>query len=126
MRYINVIVQTILFLVAPGMAIFEGADPATCLLVAQFFLGPWQLVSSLASILMKAKYFRLKIAHQIASWLVLTGLYLVMNHQNGGEPVLIFFLFVAPWTLAIYYYVVTWKVLLAKGGKGKFLPHLSF
>ncbi|HEY5749723.1 MAG TPA: hypothetical protein VIU12_26825 [Chryseolinea sp.] len=127
MKYIDVTVQTLLFVFAISLLIVsfgEGAHWYFAVLYAQILLGPWQLLGSLTSILLKTKHFRLKIVHQVLSWVVLLWLY-IGGINNDGMPQVVL-LIVVPWMLAVYYYLITWSELVAKRTQGKFLPHLSF
>jgi hypothetical protein len=127
MKYIDLAIQTLLFVFAIGLLILsfgEGTDWYFAVLYAQILLGPWQLLGSLTSILLRTRHFKLKIIHQVLSWVVLFWLYIAGINSEGMPHVVL--LIVVPWMLAFYYYVITWSEVIGKRAQGKFLPHLSF
>lgn len=127
MKYIDLAVQTLLFVFAIGLLFIsfgEGPHWYFAVLYAQILLGPWQLLGSLTSILLKTRHFKLKIIHQVLSWVVLLGLY-IAGIENEGMPQVVL-LIVVPLMLAFYYYVITWSEVIGKRAQSKFLPHLSF
>lgn len=123
MKYIDIVVQTVLFLWALGVLIFTfgQAGYPYDLLFPQMLLGPWQLIGSLIILVRRTKHYKLLVPYHIISWGVVLAL--ASPHVPRQDSLL---LFGAPWVLATYYYAVSWKMLLAKQDKGKFLPHLSF
>jgi hypothetical protein len=127
MKYVDLTIQTLLFIFAIVLLILsfgEGTEWYFVVLYAQMLLGPWQLLGSLASILLKTRHYRLKIVHQVLSWIVLLVLY-SMGRSSGDMPHPAF-LIVVPWMLAFYYYFITWNEVVGNQTRGKFLPHLSF
>ncbi|SHH91585.1 hypothetical protein SAMN04488109_6065 [Chryseolinea serpens] len=127
MKYIDVTIQTLLFVFAIALLILsfdDGEQWYFVVLYAQVLLGPWQLLGSLTSILLKTRHYRLKIVHQLLSWIVLLVLYII--GRSTGEMPHPALLILVPWTLAFYYYLITWSEVIGKRVQGKFLPHLSF
>lgn len=123
MKYIDLTIQTLLFLAAiilVGMY-FGQHEGAAIILLPQMFLGPWQLMGSLASVLLRTREYELKVPHLAISWI-----YIVVLVVASRAHVPMMLLTVPAWMLATYYYVVTWKVVLHPTHGGKFLPHLSF
>src|SRR5258705_4684672 len=100
MKYIDLAIQTLLFVFAIGLLILsfgEGAHWYFAVLYAQILLWPWQLLGSLTSILLKTRHFKLKIVHQVLSWVVLLSLYIAPVNNDGMPHVVL--LIVAPWML---------------------------
>jgi hypothetical protein len=122
MKYIDFIIQTGLILFSAGVLLVtlqNNAWPAT-LLIPQFFVGVWQMISSIVSVLFKMRAYHLKRWH-----LFFAGLYLVC--LSAWPSVSLTFLIVPSWLLATYYYIVTCVTTFARQRKnGSFLPHLSF
>lgn len=127
MKYVDLAIQTLLFVFAIALLIlsYDGGEQwYFVILYAQVLLGPWQLLGSLTSILLKTRRYRLKIVHQVLSWIVLLVLYIIGS--NTGEMPHPALLILVPWMLAFYYYLITWNEVIGKRAQGKFLPHLSF
>ncbi|AYB29902.1 hypothetical protein [Chryseolinea soli] len=127
MKYVDLAIQTLLFVFALALLILffdNGEQWYFVVLYAQILLGPWQLLGSLTSILLKTRHYRLKIVHQVLSWIVLLVLYIVA--RNTGQMPHPALLILVPWMLASYYYLITWNEVISKRTQGKFLPHLSF
>ena len=127
MKYNYLNIKNLLIVFAIGLLILsfaEGTHWYFAVLYAQILLGPWQLLGSLTSIFLKTRHFKLKILHQVLSWVVLLWLY-IAGINNEGMPHVVL-LIVVPWMLALYYYLITWSEVIGKRTPGKFLPHLSF
>jgi hypothetical protein len=133
MKSLDVTVQSIAFaasLIFLGSA-YVTLDWLLAFLCVQFFLGVWQVVSSIGSLVVGSPLRKWKRWH-----LVLAAFYLIMLYACANSTLPVFdesgiaikLLFVIPaWALAIFYYILTWKTFLAKDQKlGKFLPHTGF
>ncbi|MBL0745026.1 hypothetical protein [Chryseolinea lacunae] len=123
MKYVDLAIQTLLFLAAAGVVIthFGAPDWEMGILLVQILLGPWQLLGSLAAVLLRTRQHELKVPHLAISWIYIFVLLVVSR-----DHVSVMLVTVPAWLLAAYYYVVTWKVALHRKHDGKFLPHLSF
>lgn len=122
MKYLDVSIQTIIVFVALVALIFSFEEQGwlTPVLVAQFLMGTWQLLSSAISVGMKAPFHKAKKWH-----LGISLVYLVVLYAIGFKFLLI--IIVPFWTLAFYYYFITWKWVLHKVKKrSRFLPNLGF
>lgn len=134
MKYLDLSVQSILLLLGAGGVITQvitgdWSGAGGCILYMQLFLGPWQYASSLISVITRAPMLRQKKLHLIASSLYLIVVILISNSpvsNNFPGYVVIPGLTVIPCTLAIYYYVQTWRWARQRSHNGKFLPHINF
>jgi hypothetical protein len=131
MKYLDLGIQTIIFVF--GIVIlfvsWGDADWPFGILYAQLVLGPWQMISSIVSVITKAPLYRKKALHLSLAAIYLFALFACGN--MGSETLVQRFfgvmLTVPAWTLAIFYYILTCKwVLLRKRNGGNFLPNLSF
>jgi hypothetical protein len=98
-------------------------------MLAQFCIGCLQYLSSLVAVILKTDLWNKKRIHLILSTLYLTILFAGMEIQIHGIPaaVLMTYVFIVPWALALYYFILTWKLTFAsKSSNGGFLPHTSF
>lgn len=122
MKYIDLSIQTLIMLFALGLLIISvgGNEGIEVLLYAQLFLGPWQLLSSLVSIIARSPFYVNKRIHFFASIL-----YLIFLYAYGMQSIML--LIIPSWTLGLLYYVLTWKwILIQTKKRGSFLPNLSF
>jgi hypothetical protein len=106
------------------------------LLWAQMYLGPWQMLSCLVSILIKSTGHVQKRVHFVVSILYLT--LLTLGVWSGMQGVLpfedktlriagILALTIPSWILGTYYYVLTWRIVFPSRKKhSSFLPHINF
>lgn len=115
MRYIDTAVQTLLWV---AMLAMIAPFSFTAILLGQFALGVWQMISCVLSIIFIKTYKKEKLIHLFVSVICLIGIALDPNGM---------LLWTVPWALAIYYSVLTWMWCLKSDSKqGKFLPHTSF
>jgi hypothetical protein len=117
MKYIDIIAQTIILI---ATLLMMTAWNASGLAFGALCLGAWQMLSSVLCICFIKSHSNLRIVH-----LLLAVLYLAIfsiHPDNFLNPVMI----VPPLTLAIYYYVITWKWFLHEPKRSKFLPNISF
>lgn len=132
MRFIDLIAQTLILIYGALLLVFMHADqswPIGPILMTQLVLGPWQMTSSVISVIARTNFHKAKRWHCIGASIYLVILYLIFNtalfqfEQVNGT----FMLTIPAWTFALYYYVITWKgALPGKRHGGSFLPHLSF
>jgi hypothetical protein len=117
MKYLDIIGQTAILFLTGMMAI---AYSWSGLMYGQLFIGIWQMISSIVSVIAGTPNKNLRRIHLVVAATYLVLLYVgFTNHE-------FFFLTVPPWMLAIYYYTITWKWFLTDPKKGKFLPNISF
>jgi hypothetical protein len=142
LKNIDFVVQSIVLLILVGImviaslnALLSGAgnwaDGIFIFLYAQLILGPWQLVSSLLSLLLRLEFYGRKKIHFILSiicLLLLFGSSWLHNSINTDytKALVFIFLMAVPWSLAIFYYFITWRWMFPKRDNGKFLSHISF
>ena len=117
MKYVDIIGQTALLLLTAMMIVGYSWSG---LMYGQLFIGVWQMISSIVSVITGTPDRNLRRIHLLlaVTYLVLLAVGFV-NHQ-------FFFLTVPPWMLAIFYYTITWKWFLDNPKKGNFLPNISF
>ena len=128
MRYIDLIVQTILIVGGITWAIVELAlsDSMFPILVTQFCLGIWQMFSCFISIIFQGTVWRSKARYFVAALLYLALLAILFTSDVLDSAVMTGVLLIVPaWLLAFYYYFLTWKSVLPQK-RGGFLPNLSF
>ena len=99
-------------------------------LIGQFFIGCWQMISSLLLLILKAEYYKLRSFHFVLALGCLLLLALTVGLQKQldntfGKSLLILTGVIIPWCLAIFYYSITWRWMFPKH-QGKFLPHINF
>lgn len=124
MKYIDFIGQAFLLLTTLVLAaVFFGSG----ILVGQFLLGIWQLLSSIISVLTDAPFRKKKIIHLVSSILYLAALTIIYSQSIfASTPIAVVLMMVPAWILAIYYFSITWTWTLADTKKSKFLPNISF
>ena len=129
MKYLDFGVQTFILTSAIVLLItrYFGTDWLIAILLAQLFLGGWQLLSATISVIVKAEYFKEK------RTLLLTCIgYLVIliAGSNSELPLagtfLLLFLTVPAWILALSYYVITCRLVFKRHTSGRFLRHINF
>jgi hypothetical protein len=129
--------QTIIWLGLLGgglVILFAGGGLGTFFyigLIAQFFMGCWQMISSALFMVMCAEHFKLRSVHFVSGVCCLGAIALSAwvdkeLHSFASSTLLIITGVVAPWSLAIYYYSITWRWMFPQKSSGKFLPHISF
>lgn len=124
MKYIDFIGQTLLLVATLILtAVFFGSG----ILIGQFLLGVWQMISSAISVLTNAPFRKKKIIHLVSSLVYLAGLAIIYSNSLFASTPLAVIMMMAPaWILAIYYFSITWTWALADSKKSKFLPNVSF
>lgn len=124
MKYIDFIGQALLLLTALVLTfVFFG----TGILIGQFLLGGWQMLSSAISVVSNAPLRKKKVIHLVASILYLTLLAIIYANSWWSTNAIAFVVLMAPsWILAIYYFSVTWAWAFAQKTRSKFLPNISF
>lgn len=134
MKYLDLTVQSVVLLLGVAAAItsllmgdFNGiAGP---ILYMQLFLGPWQYIGSLISVVVRAPLYKQKAIHLVVSSLYLLTLILISKSPVSDSLsgyVVVGGLTVPACALAIYYYTLTWRWARQRSHNGKFLPHINF
>jgi hypothetical protein len=128
MKYIDFSVQSLLFIAALVVIIgnIGGSDAVRVVLWMQLLLGPWQVLSSVISVGIRTRMYKLKVIHLIVSASYLSALFFIPFRKFSEVTTLIAFMAPA-WTLAIYYYVLTCRDTFQRSTRqSSFLPHTSF
>ena len=138
MKYLKIVdfsVQSIVWLVliVGGVGILptdHRGDAWVLVLVCQFCIGCWQMLSSITVFILKADSFHLRKIHFTAALIDLAVLGVFGSLENAMKTSLTTFMIIGtgifiPWCLAIFYYSITWRWLFPKR-TGKFLPHINF
>lgn len=124
MKYLDAAVQTAGFVL--GLIILAGGidgDRLSGILVLQMCMGAWQLLSCIISVV-ATRAFRTAKLKGLAAFFIYT---VTLRSAPESEIFSIILWTVPAWSLAVVYYVITWKwVLAGTGRRGKFLPHLNF
>jgi hypothetical protein len=131
--------QTVIFCSIPIMLILSkgNSDWIIVIFAAQYAMGFWQMASSFVSVVFRGSAFDSKTKHFLVSvgYLLLLGLLIVLNkawghtYQEQDFPVILAAIafFAPPWTLAIYYYTITWRLVFpGQKKRSSFLPHINF
>jgi hypothetical protein len=128
MKYIDFSVQSILLVAVLVVVITSigGSDAVRVVLWMQLLVGSWQLLSSVISVGMRSRLYKLKAIHLIISALYLAVSFILPFRRFTVSTTLI--ILMAPaWTLAIYYYSLTSLATFQRPSRqGSFLPHTSF
>jgi hypothetical protein len=122
MKYVDFVCQTVLLIFAVAVLVFILPDRVLpeAMLVPQFFVGVWQIISSVVSVLFKMRAYQLKKWHLFFASIFLVCLWAM---PDISLPILM----VPSWILAGYYYAITCiKTFHRKRKTGSFLPHISF
>jgi hypothetical protein len=126
MKYVDVAVQTVGFILATAIPFIgeDGGSRIGLLMILQLCLGGWQLLSCVISVLTTRTFRTAKLIGLAALFLYLG----ILRTFSPVSEVLLAILWTVPaWSLAIIYYVITWKwVLAGTGRRGSFLPHINF
>lgn len=128
MKYIDFSAQTIL--IGATVIIFittlGQSDWPLAILGMQMLIGPWQVLSALFLTISKARFKRPRVIYLLLSAAYLAVLPVIATLRIDREFMLFFFMAPA-WSLAIFYYTLTYITLFKKTSRnGSFLPHLSF
>src|SRR5688572_1300059 len=108
MKFIDFTVQSILFVAALVVVIgnIGESDAVRVVLWMQLLVGPWQVLSSVISVGIRTRMYKLKVIHLVVSAIYLSVL-LIIPLRTLSEVTTLFIFTVPAWTLAIYYYVLT-------------------
>jgi hypothetical protein len=128
---IDFFAQLILLIVAVGSVsiLFINREYFVVLMAAQCCIGIEQYFSSLITVIFKASLWRKKRTHLVVStvYLVLLFAFTFLHIHGIPHSIILVGVFVLPWALAVYYFVLTCQVNFpAKSNAGHFLPHTSF
>lgn len=131
MKYLDFTIQSLIMIAALALAmacVTTKPDAFIMILMVQFYLGCWQLASSVISLIARAPRFRTKSIHLIISVIYLLSFIGIFNSGfNIPQLAVKLYLTVPAWALGIYYYIITWQwAVPKKTGGGKFLPHINF
>ena len=130
--------QTVIFCSIPVMLILgKRSEWVIAILAAQYAMGVWQMVSSLVSVVSRGSAFNSKIRHFLISisYLLLFAFLITLSkslenfYDDQGFTWILAAIgfFGPPWMLAIYYYIITWRLVLPRQKKhSSFLPHINF
>ena len=129
MKYVDTAIQTLLILgaVVALVAGFFQPDMLFFFAIAQFFLGVWQVLGCIISLIVYPEGNESRRKH-----LTISGIYLItlilLGNQHHGIPgwLIIAYGTVPAWSLGIYYYSITLRWAFPQLKQGKFLPHISF
>lgn len=127
MKYVDFVVQSglmLLALVALGYGLVAESSPMA-VIVPQFYIGIWQMVSALLCLLTRSAGMDLRRLHVGLAIAYLATLTITSNIDN--EVFSAVWLTVPAWSLAIFYYRITWRrIWPARQHGGSFLPHINF
>jgi hypothetical protein len=131
MKYADFIIQSIMISLGFGIVVVDlisGQKPMMTILMLQLVLGPWQMISSLISIVTKASLYQFKKWHFLVSLSYLLMLFVLSDAGvKFSETIVMAGLTIPAWILGGYYYYLTWRKTFAKITKsGTFLPNIFF
>jgi len=129
MRYLDFALQTVLMLGALGVLVVSAFynDLISLIAVDQFFLGVWQVAGCVIYLAVDPANNDYRKTHVLISLsYVLSLLFLGGVLSDVSKVLFAVYFFVPSWSLAIFYYFITFKTAFPRNGRGKFLPHLSF
>lgn len=95
-------------------------------------LGWWQMISAFIMLMIGAPARKQRLVHFITALVYLAALALSVRYIEGNQTAFIIKLLSGiimigtPISLAIFYYVITWRWMFPAKSTGKFLPHVSF
>jgi hypothetical protein len=100
-------------------------------LIAQFFMGCWQMISSALLMVLRAEHFKSRSIHFVSGVFCLGAISLSVWIDKELDSVfssalLLTIGIVIPWCLAIFYYTITCRWMFPARPSGKFLRHVSF
>jgi len=127
MRKFDFVAQTIMMVGAIVSVAVLIADESAgfWLIILQFFVGCWQMLSASISLLASRNQLTLRLIHFGLAVIYLLFVYVVAVSIPSLKPGSLL-TFGLPWLLACFYYFITWRSAYPKSGKSSFLPHLSF
>jgi hypothetical protein len=117
MRIFDLIIQTLLFLLSM-LALAFGKEGYVWILIFQFFMGCWQLLSALiCSVRPKTETIKKRM---IIYWSLVLGYFIVLGllAASGMNEMSIIWFFSA-WGIAVYYYVFTFQLVINKENSKK-------
>lgn len=135
MRYIDLLVQSVILILAIVLtSLGIGKDDFwIALLFFQFLIGAWQLLSSVVSVLKhrsgspKKFHFTLSLIYLAILFVTTAILRMVAADNSLPEWLWRTYLIGPPWILAIYHYMLTWRMMFSRYKKSSnFLPHINF
>ena len=125
MKFLDFSVQS-LMLVVVLILLVASENPSPDILSMQLVVGSWQLLSSLRSVGLRTRKYKLKTIHLILSAIYLSIL-LIIPFPELSRSVALIILMVPAWILAAFYYAITCFAAFPKTSRqSSFLPHTSF
>lgn len=133
-RYIDYTLQTLLFLAAIATLVTAAFAPDTIavIMIVQFFMGIWQVLSCVFSLILYPNQNNSRRNHIVMAALYVLSLFVfpaLLNHDLSIFPewLIIVYATVPAWSLALYYYWITFTHTFPNRIKrGSFLPNISF
>lgn len=133
-RYIDFTLQTLLFLAALVTLITAAFAPDTIavVMIVQFFMGVWQVLSCVFSLVAYPNQNNNRRNHIVTAALYVLSLFAfpaLLNHDLNVIPewLVIVYATVPAWSLALYYYWITFtRTFPNRIKRGSFLPNISF
>lgn len=127
MKYIDFFAQSVMFVAVLVIIVAKlGENPAPSMLSIQLIVGTWQLLSSLISVVLRTRMYKLKTIHLVISGIYVSILFII-PFPELSRTVSLIILMVPAWILAVYYYAITcFATFQHKGRQSSFLPHTSF
>ena len=127
MKYIDFFAQSVMFVaVLIIIAAKIGENPAPSMRSMQLIVGTWQLLSSLISVGLRTRMYKLKTIHLVVSGIYVSILFII-PFPELSRTVSLIILMVPAWILAVYYYAITcFATFQQKHRQSSFLPHTSF
>jgi hypothetical protein len=137
LKTLDFVGQSIIWLGLLGgglVVLFSGEDLGAFFyigLIAQFFMGWWQMISSGLFMVLRAEKFKSRSVHFVSGLICLAAIALSAMIDKELDSVfssalLLLTGVIIPWCLAIFYYSITWRWMFPTKSTGKFLPHVSF
>lgn len=133
-RYIDFTFQTLLFMAAIATLVTAAFAPDTIavIMIVQFFMGIWQVLSCVLSLILYPNQNNSRRNHIVMAALYVLSLFVfpaLLNHDLSIFPewLIIVYATVPAWSLALYYYWITFTHTFPNRIKrGSFLPNISF
>lgn len=111
--YIDVAVQTFILcatVLFAAVTLIEGSveSLAVIAMYGAFFLGPWQLLSSVITCSLRGMFLKFRVIHLVSSVVYIAALWVVTVYNSFGEVVDVIG-FAIPAALAVFHYNITVK-----------------
>lgn len=118
--------QTLIFIGAVTFVCLHE-HPTISVLIGQFLLGAWQMISCALSLNYRAQGFKQKKEYFIVSIFYLLVIVILSTLRPSNQD-WFFMLMTAPsWVLGLYYYTLTIRIAFPVNRRlSSFLPHINF